>query len=65
MKALSDYLRDTKTTQKEFADRVGVSQPTVCDWVNGEHVPTSQMLVRISAETGISIDRLLADVKAA
>lgn len=65
MKALRDYLELTDTTQAEFAKRIGVEQPTVSDWVNGEHKPRADMLVRISQITGISIDKLLADAKAA
>lgn len=65
MKALRDYLDLTDTKQEAFAKRLGVSQATVSDWVNGEHMPSAERLVAISRETGISVDKLLADVKAA
>lgn len=65
MKALRDYLDLTDTTQQVFADRVGVKQPTVSGWLNEEYLPSPAMLKRISAETGISVEKLLADVKAA
>lgn len=65
MQALREYLQTTKTTQQQFADRLGVSQPTVSDWLNGVHMPTTPMLIRISSETGISTDKLLLDSKAA
>lgn len=65
MKALRDYLDLTDTKQADFAKRVGVEQPTVSDWINGEHLPRPEMLLRISKETGISIDKLLSDVQAA
>jgi transcriptional regulator with XRE-family HTH domain len=37
-----------------------VSQPTVCDWVNGKIEPTATNLRRLSAITGLSIDELLS-----
>lgn len=65
MKALRDYLDLTDTTQQQFAERVGVKQPTVSGWLKNQWHPSPAMLKRISAETGISVDKLLADVKAA
>lgn len=65
MKALRDYLELTDTKQADFAKRVGVEQPTVSDWINGEHLPRPEMLLRISKETGISVDKLLSGVQAA
>jgi transcriptional regulator with XRE-family HTH domain len=61
MKALAEYLARTKTTQSAFARRVGVSQPTIWNLVNGEHGASSDLLKRISRETGLSFDELLAD----
>lgn len=65
MKALHDYLELTDTTQVAFAKRLGVQQPTVWGWLNGKHHPTAEMLKRISEVTGISMDRLMADERAA
>jgi transcriptional regulator with XRE-family HTH domain len=65
MKVLRDYLRVTDTPQQAFAERLGVKQPTVWGWLNGKHFPSAGMLKRISLETGISIDKLMADIEAA
>lgn len=60
MERLRAWLTDTDTTQLEFAKAVGVSQPTVSDWLNGRTSPTAQKLRTISALTSLSIDELLA-----
>ena len=65
MKALRDYLELTDTSQQAFAERLGVKQPTVWGWINGKYSPSAEMLKRISEVTGISIDKLLTDVRAA
>lgn len=61
MKALGEYLLRTGTTQKAFAPRVGVSQPTLSNLINGVHSASADLLKRISRETGLSVDDLLAD----
>jgi transcriptional regulator with XRE-family HTH domain len=61
MKALRSYLERTRTTQAAFAKRVGVSQPTIANLVNGVHSASSDLLKRIAQETGLSADELLTD----
>lgn len=46
-------------TQSELAEQMGVSQPTVWEWVHGESIPTVERLIKISKITGISIDDLV------
>ncbi len=41
---------------------MGVSQPTVSDWLLGNTVPTVDKLKEMSNKTGISIDELLDHV---
>lgn len=59
MEALKRYLEDHEITQAAFADRIGVQQPTVSDWLSGRFNPSIANLQAISAETGLSIDELL------
>lgn len=59
MDRLAEYLEDTETSQAEFARAIGVSQPTVSDWINGEKFPSAQKLKLIVGVTGISADELL------
>ena len=60
MRALKTYLELTDTTQLAFAKRLNVEQATVSQWISGRHLPSAAKLRRISEETGISIDKLLA-----
>ena len=59
MKRLKKYLEREGLTQQELADKVGVKQPTVWEWVNGHSKPSADKLVVISRVTGLSIDDLL------
>lgn len=59
MERLAQYLSDTQTSQAELARLIGVSQPTVSDWVNGEKTPTAENLIALSTKTGIPTDELL------
>jgi len=58
---LKRYLEEHKVTQVEFAERIGVHQPTVSDWLSGRFKPSLANLQAISAETGLSIDELLGN----
>jgi transcriptional regulator with XRE-family HTH domain len=63
MKALREYLDRSGITQAAFAKRVGVSQPTVSNWVRGAHSASPATLKRISRATGVPLDALLADAR--
>jgi transcriptional regulator with XRE-family HTH domain len=58
---LKTYLTAADLTQGEFARAIGVSQPTVSDWINDEIRPSVDNLIAISRLTGMSIDDLVAD----
>jgi transcriptional regulator with XRE-family HTH domain len=60
MEKLREHLTEKEITQAEFARRLGVSQPTVWEWLNGKSLPTAARLREIAQETGISIDELLS-----
>lgn len=61
MKALQHYIARQNLSQAQFADLVGVKQPSVWEWLNGDSNPSIDSLRKISEITGISIDKLLAD----
>lgn len=63
MKRLRRWLEDSATTQLGLARVLGVSQPTVSDWINGKVSPTVESLRAIAAHTGLSIDELLDNQK--
>jgi transcriptional regulator with XRE-family HTH domain len=59
MERLRQYLDSEQISQTEFGRRIGVSQPTVCEWLSGDSAPSIANLKKISATTGLSIDDLL------
>lgn len=48
-------------TQAELAKAIGVSQPTVSDWIGDAMNPSVDSLIALSRVTGISIDELVND----
>lgn len=48
-------------TQKAFADALNVSSSAVSKWENGQNEPDMEMLLKIVAYYGISIEELLTD----
>ncbi len=59
MKALRRYLEDEGMTQKQLAEKLGVKQPSVNDWLTGRKYPTGPRLRDIARCTGLSVDSLL------
>jgi transcriptional regulator with XRE-family HTH domain len=51
-KRLARWLEERRMTDRAFADRLGVSQPTVSRWASGSIVPSWQHMERIAVETG-------------
>lgn len=60
MEKLRAWLLESETTQLAFAKALGVSQPTVSDWLTGNTTPTTQNLRAIAAHTGLSFEDLLS-----
>lgn len=59
------YLQQSGLSQKQFADAVGVSQPTVFDWVQGNKTPRIEKYDIICSVLGITIQDLFADANKA
>ena len=59
MQALAQHLKRNKMSQAALAKTIGVAQPSVWQWLNGESRPSADNLVKISKATGLSIDTLL------
>lgn len=49
MKLLKKYLKDTGLTQTEFAEKAGVNQGLVSQWLSGK--------LKVSAERVIAVER--------
>lgn len=47
---------NARLTQKELADRCGVSESTVNAWETGKRLPNLKMLAAIENATGISLN---------
>lgn len=56
---LQDFLRENDLTQTAFANRVGIKQSQVSEWLKGKAKPGYDMLKQISTTFGISADYFL------
>lgn len=56
---LRRYWTQTGLSQKEFGERLGVSESTISNWLSGKQAPDLHRLVAIATVLGVSTDELL------
>ena len=56
---ISEVLSKKGITQKELADKAGITQVSLSRYLNGERVPKANILVQISNALGVSCDYLV------
>lgn len=61
MNCVARHLEKHGITQEQFAERIGVSQPTVWAWVRGEKRPELENAAKIARELGCSTTDVLAN----
>ena len=55
--------KEKNLTQKELADKVGVSDKAVSKWETGRSMPDTSLLGPLCSELGISVNELLSAEK--
>ena len=53
---LNDYLQEQGLSQVAFAERVGIKQSQVSEWLHGKAKPGYDLLKQIARHTGITAD---------
>jgi transcriptional regulator with XRE-family HTH domain len=56
---IEKYIRDSGISQSELARRLGVSQPTVSDWISGKKTPSGDKVLSLAKEMGVTPERVL------
>lgn len=51
--------RNVKLTQMEAAERLGISNSTLCNWENGKSFPDALQIQKICELYGVSYDDLI------
>ncbi len=49
----------TNETQKQVAERIGITSPALCNYEQGNRVPTLQTLKKLAEVYGVSLDYLV------
>jgi len=57
---IAENRKEKNLTQKELAEKLGVSDKTVSRWENGNYMPDLALLQPLSEELGISLNELLS-----
>lgn len=55
---LMDMLDEAKMTQRDLADATGLSEASICKYIQGHQMPGVRALVNIAAALNCSIDEL-------
>lgn len=56
---LFDLMTETKTTQTQLSQAIGVSQGNISDWKSGRSFPKGDVLSRLADYFGVTTDYLL------
>lgn len=56
---LKELIKAKGYTQTSFANKLGVSQPTICVWIRGNSKPKTKDLPRIAKALGVSVNKLV------
>ena len=56
---IKELLSERDMTQKELAQRAGITESAVCHYVKGERVPRGTNLIKISSALNVTTDFLL------
>lgn len=62
-KKIANIRKENNLTQEEFAEKYNVSRQTISSWENGKSYPDLTLLVKISNDFDISLDKLLKEDK--
>ena len=60
---IKELRKKTNLTQKELADKFGVTYQAVSKWENGKSIPDVSILKEIGKEYGVSVDEILGGYK--
>jgi len=57
---MQEMRKNKGLTQKELADRIGISDKTISKWENGNSVPDTSILLSLCKELDITVNELLS-----
>ena len=60
---INALLRERRMKQKELAALIGVTEPTMSNWITGIRQPTCYGLFRISKVLGVTMEELMKGIE--
>lgn len=58
---LNYYLKNSQLSQKEIADRLGISKGSITNWLVGSNSPSIETLAKLCQILGVKMSEMLSD----
>ena len=58
---LNTYIRSSKLSQKEIAEKLGVSKAAITNWLNGSNSPNMEILANLCTILDVPMSKMLSD----
>jgi len=58
---LNYYIKKSQMSQKEIAEKIGVSKGAITNWLNGSNSPNMEVLANLCLLLGVKMSEMLSD----
>ena len=58
---LNYYIRNSQMSQKDIAEKLGVSKGAITNWLNGSNSPNMEVLANLCVLLGVKMSEMLSD----
>ena len=58
---LNTYIKQSRLSQKEIAEKLGVSKAAITNWLNGSNSPNMEVLANLCTILSIPMSKMLSD----
>ena len=58
---LNKYIKNSKMSQKEIAEKLGVSKAAITNWLNGSNSPNMEVLANLCMVLNVPMSKMLSD----
>lgn len=58
---LNIYIKNSRLSQKEIAEKLGVSRAAITNWLNGSNSPNMELLANLCTILNVPMSKMLSD----